>query len=66
MDAGLTLPGLPSDDQPGVHVRRLPGTTGRSTDNEVLDYHLSMSSIGVPLQRFVRASVDVLASRGLR
>jgi len=39
MDASLFLPDLPADLQPGVNVRRLPGSLGRPGDDEVLAYY---------------------------
>lgn len=39
MDASLLLPDLPSADQPGVHVRRLPGTAHLPGDEEVLAHY---------------------------
>lgn len=38
MDNALYLDGLASDDQPGMHVRRISGEE-RSTDDELLDYY---------------------------
>lgn len=39
MDASLLLPELPAAEQPGVHVRRLPGVAHRPADEEVLGYY---------------------------
>jgi inosine/xanthosine triphosphate pyrophosphatase family protein len=39
MDASLLLPDLSPADQPGVHVRRLPGAAHRPGDDEVLAHY---------------------------
>lgn len=38
MDNALYLDGLPSEDQPGIHVRRINGET-RSSDDELLEQY---------------------------
>lgn len=38
MDNALYLDGLPSEDQPGIHVRRINGEV-RSSDDELLDHY---------------------------
>lgn len=43
MDASLLLPGLPAAEQPGVNVRRLPGTAHRPDDDEVLAYYTRLT-----------------------
>ncbi len=38
IDNALYLDGLPDDEQPGIHTRRIPGKAGRATDQELLAY----------------------------
>ena len=38
MDNALYIDGLKDSQQPGIHVRRIPGHMGRPTDEEVLHY----------------------------
>lgn len=46
MDNALYLDGLPSEDQPGIHVRRINGET-RSSDDELLEqYQQVIQSLG--------------------
>jgi len=40
MDNALFLEGLPREEQPSVHVRRINGKKERSTDKEMLDYYV--------------------------
>ncbi len=42
MDVGLYIDGLPANQQPGVHVRRIPGGSERPSDIEVLDYYVAL------------------------
>lgn len=42
MDNALYIDGLKDDEQPGIHVRRIPGFKGRPTDEEVLDYYVNL------------------------
>lgn len=39
MDNALYLQGLPDDEQPGIRTRRIPGSTTRPTDAELLTYY---------------------------
>jgi len=39
MDNALYLDGLPDNLQPGTHVRRIPGHSGRPSDVEALEYY---------------------------
>ena len=39
MDNALYLDGLADADQPGLNVRRVPGSAGRPTDEEMLAYY---------------------------
>src|SRR5687768_17134694 len=39
MDNALYLAGLSDSDQPGLHARRLPGSTSRPTDAQMVTYH---------------------------
>ncbi len=39
MDNALYLDGLAPDEQPGLHVRRIPGSSERPTDAEMLSYY---------------------------
>ncbi|HEU5227883.1 MAG TPA: non-canonical purine NTP pyrophosphatase [Ktedonobacteraceae bacterium] len=39
IDNALYLQGLSDDEQPGIHTRRVPGKTGRATDEELLAYY---------------------------
>jgi len=42
MDNSLYLDGLPKEKQPGVHVRRIPGYTGRPSDEALLNYYSAL------------------------
>jgi hypothetical protein len=42
MDNALYFEGLGPEEQPGVHVRRIPGSTGRISDQEVLEYYVAL------------------------
>jgi inosine/xanthosine triphosphate pyrophosphatase family protein len=42
MDNALYLQGLSPKDQPGPHVRRIPGSAERPADAEVLSYYLGL------------------------
>jgi hypothetical protein len=47
IDAGLTIPGLPPDKQPGVYVRRIFGADQEVTDQQMLDYYIrELKTIG--------------------
>lgn len=39
VDNALYLEGLPEDKQPGLHTRRIPGKTGRATDEDLLEFY---------------------------
>ena len=39
MDNALFLNGLPDNQQPGIHVRRIKGRSGRPNDQEMLGYY---------------------------
>jgi inosine/xanthosine triphosphate pyrophosphatase family protein len=39
MDSALYFYDLPDSEQPGVNVRRIPGSTSRPTDTEMTDYY---------------------------
>ena len=39
VDNALYLEGLPPDEQPGIHTRRVPGKTGRATDEDLLEFY---------------------------
>ena len=39
MDNGLYLDGLRDEEQPGLNVRRLPGRSGRPSDEDLLAYY---------------------------
>jgi XTP/dITP diphosphohydrolase len=41
MDNALYLDGLPDNNQPGINVRRIPNSTGRPSDDEMLRYYTS-------------------------
>jgi 8-oxo-dGTP diphosphatase len=74
VDFGLHLPGLPGPWQPGTRVRRIPGSTGRPGDEEVLAFYAGLCrshggrlravwtlafSIGYPEGRCVHRAVTV-------
>ena len=40
IDNALYMEGLPLEEQPGIHVRRIPGREGRPSDQDLLDYYL--------------------------
>lgn len=42
IDNSLYLEGLPPEEQPGPYVRRIPGKTGRPSDQELLEYYLDI------------------------
>jgi inosine/xanthosine triphosphate pyrophosphatase family protein len=42
MDNALYLDGLLDREQPKLNVRRIPGSTGRPTDDEILKYYISV------------------------
>jgi 8-oxo-dGTP diphosphatase len=42
MDNALYIDGLNDDEQPGIHVRRIPGFDGRPTDEEMLEYYSAL------------------------
>lgn len=42
MDNGLYLDGLADDEQPGIYVRRIPGSTERPTDEEMIQYYTDL------------------------
>jgi XTP/dITP diphosphohydrolase len=42
MDNALYLNGLPDDEQPGLHVRRIPGGPERPSDQQMLDYYAEL------------------------
>ena len=39
IDNALYLQGLSDEEQPGIHTRRVPGKTGRATDEELLAFY---------------------------
>ncbi len=42
LDNALFFDGLSLESQPGVHVRRLPGHSGRPSDQEALEYYAAL------------------------
>jgi len=42
MDNALFIEGLSPEKQPGIHVRRIGGTSDRPTDKELLDYYSAL------------------------
>lgn len=42
VDYGLFLDGLPANRQPGLNVRRLPGSLGRPDDETVIAYYAGL------------------------
>lgn len=42
MDNALYIDGLKDDEQPGIHVRRIPGSSRRPTDEELLNYYSNL------------------------
>lgn len=42
MDNALYIAGLSQSEQPGLNVRRIPGSVGRPTDEELLSYYLGL------------------------
>jgi len=42
MDNALYLEGLSDNEQPGINVRRIPGTTNRPSDIEALNYYVNI------------------------
>lgn len=43
IDSGLYIVGLPAAQQPGLHVRRIPGSKSRPTDEKLLAYYRNLS-----------------------
>jgi len=41
-DIALFFEGLSEDQQPGLHVRRIPGKSGRASDDELREYYLKL------------------------
>lgn len=47
MDNALYIEGLPDDQQPGLHVKRIPGHIGEATDEQMLEYYTELiASLG--------------------
>ncbi len=65
MDNALYLDGLPDDEQPGLHVRRIPGSTGRPSDREMLNYYAKLvESHGGSMKGHWEFAVTIAAPEG--
>lgn len=42
MDIALYIDGLPEEQQPGIHTRRIPGQVGDANDEEMLVYYANL------------------------
>lgn len=66
MDNGLYLEGLPPELQPGINVRRFPGSTGRPSDQEALTYYCNLiASIGTQVKGHWEFSVALATPTGV-
>ncbi len=65
IDGGLHIEGFAKQRQPGVLVRRIHGTAGNATDDEVLDYYVrELAKLGGKSTGIWKGSVVLIASDG--
>ena len=65
MDNALYLKGLSDDKQPGLHVRRINGTSERPTDEEILRYYSKLiANLGGKIDGYWEYGICIAAPKG--